>query len=214
MKKLITTLALCVGTAAFAQQKQDAPSQHQTPSPEMEKKMDTGIDATEVGPAIGNTAKKAVGAQTEDEGTFKMDKAMSLSGTMKDATADGVSIARQGLPDADLDVRDKTVLMLDGKKVKKTDEIPEGAQVRAKFQLEGQEAVALELRATSPKGAKKDVKKSETKEPGTGGSGTQEMKDDAQKAEDKAEQKGNDVKQDAKKTGEDVQNKADESLNK
>lgn len=157
MKKLITTLALCVGTAAFAQQKQDAPSQHQTPSPEMEKKMDTGIDATEVGPAIGNTAKKAVGAQTEDEGTFKMDKAMSLSGTMKDATADGVSIARQGLPDADLDVRHQTKVMLDGKKVAVKD-IPEGSQVRAKFQLEGHESVAVEINATSPKGEKKSNK--------------------------------------------------------
>ncbi|WP_241758945.1 hypothetical protein [Pyxidicoccus parkwayensis] len=197
MKKLVATLALCIGTAAFAQQKQDAPSQHQVPSPETEKKMETGVDATEVGPAIGNTAKKVVGAQTEDEGTFKMDKAMSLSGTMKDATADGVSIARTGLPDADLDVRDKTVLMLDGKKVEKTDQIPEGSAIRAKFQLEGQEAVALELRATSPKGAKKDVKKSEKKEPATGGSGTQEMKEDAQKAGDKAESTGKEMKQDA-----------------
>ena len=210
MKKLIATLALCIGTAAFAQETK-APSEKQVPGPDVEKKMDTGVDATQVGPAIGNTAKKVVGAQTEDEGTFKMDKAMSLSGTMKDATADGVSIARAGLPDADLDVRDKTVLMLDGKKVEKTDQIPEGASVRAKFQLEGQEVVALELRATSPKGAKKDVKK---KEPGTGGSGTQEMKEDAQKAEDKAEQKGNEVKQDAKKAGEDVHNEADETLNK
>jgi hypothetical protein len=208
MKKLIATLALCMGTAAFAQQ---APSKQQVPGPETEKKMETGVDATEVGPAIGNTAKKVVGAQTEDEGTFKMDKAMSLSGTMKDATADGVSIARTGLPDADLDVRDKTVLMLDGKKVEKTDQIPEGSQVRAKFQLEGQEVVALELRATSPKGTKKDVKK---KEPATGGSGTQEMKNDAQKAGDQAEMKGNEVKQDAQKAGEDVHNDVDESLNK
>jgi hypothetical protein len=196
MKKLIAALALCMGTAAFAQDAKpaEAPSQKQVPAPEVEKKLDTGIDATEVGPGIGKTAKKVVGAQTEDEGTFKMDKAMSLSGTMKDATADGVSIARTGLPDADLDVRDKTVLMLDGKKVKKTDEIPEGATVRAKFQLEGQEVVALELRATSPKGVKKDMKK----DPATGGSGTQELKDDAKKAEEKTEQKAKEVKQDAK----------------
>ena len=198
MKKLIATLALCMGTAAFAQQTPEAPSQKQVPAPEVEKKLDTGVDATEVGPGIGKTAKKVVGAQTEDEGTFKMDKALSLQGTMKDATADGVSLARAGLPDADLDVRDKTVLMLDGKKVEKTDQIPEGAQVRAKFQLEGQEVVALELRATSPKGAKKDVKKMEKKEPGTGGSGTEELKDDAQKAADKTEAKGKEMKQDAK----------------
>ncbi len=196
MKKLIATLALCMGTAAFAQTAKPAepPSQTQVPGPKVDKKLDTGVDATEVGPAIGNTAKKAVGAQTEDEGTFKMEHAMNLKGTMKDATADGVSIARPGLPDADLDVRDKTVLMLDGKKVEKTDQIPEGSSVRAKFQLEGQEVVALELRATSPKGAKKDVKK----DPATGGSGTQEVKEDVKKAGEKTEQKAKDVEQDVK----------------
>jgi len=176
MKKLIATLVLCMGTATFAQDaKPEQPSKKQIPAPEVEKKHDTGIDATEVGPGIGKAAKGAVGIQTEDEGTFKMQHAMNLQGTMKDATADGVSIARPGLPDADLDVREKTVLMLDGKKVEKTDQIPEGAQVRAKFQLEGQEVVALELRATSPKGVKKDAKKMEKKDPATGGAGTQEL---------------------------------------
>ncbi|WP_246357298.1 hypothetical protein [Pyxidicoccus fallax] len=196
MKKFIATLALCVGTAAFAQgaEQKKPPSESQVPGPDVEKRLDTGIDATEVGPGIGGAAKDAVGIQTEDEGTFKKEHAMNLRGTLKDATADGVSIARPGLPDADLDVRDKTVLMLDGKKVSKTDEIPEGSQVRAKFQLEGQEVVAVELRATSPKGAKKDVKKQ-----GTGGSGTEELKEDAKKAEQKTEQKADEVKDEAKK---------------
>lgn len=201
MKKLIATLALCIGTAAFAQDaQQEQPSKQQIPGPKTEKKLDTGIDATEVGPGIGKAAKKVTGVQTEDEGTFKMEHAMNLRGTLKDATADGVSISRPGLPDADLDVRDKTVLMLDGKKVAKTDEIPEGAQVRAKFQLEGQEVVALELRATSPKGLKKDPKKLEKKEePATGGSGMQELEKDAEKAGDKAEKKGEELKDDANK---------------
>ena len=61
MKKLVATLALCIGTAAFAQQAKP-PSEKQVPGPEVEKKMDTGVDATQVGPAIGNTAKKVVGA--------------------------------------------------------------------------------------------------------------------------------------------------------
>lgn len=197
MKKLIATLALCIGTAAFAQDAaQQQPSKNQFPGEKTEKKLDTGIDATEVGPGIGKTAKQAVGVQTEDEGTFKMQHAMNLRGTLKDATADGVSISRPGLPDADLDVRDKTVLMLDGKKVEKTDMIPEGAQVRAKFQLEGQEVVALELRATSPKGVKKDMKKTE---PATGGSGKTELEQDAEKAADKTEKKAEEMKDDANK---------------
>ncbi|HZI12814.1 MAG TPA: hypothetical protein VE153_20700 [Myxococcus sp.] len=201
MKKLIATLALCIGTAAFAQDaEQKQPSKNQFPGEKIEKKLDTGVDATEVGPGIGKTAKKVVGAQTEDEGTFKMEHAMNLRGTLKDATMDGVSIERPGLPVADLDVRDKTKLMLDGKKIDKVDQIPEGAQVRAKFQLEGQEVVALELRATSPKGVKKDAKKVEKKdEPATGGSGAQELEKDAEKAADKTEKKAEELKDDANK---------------
>jgi hypothetical protein len=201
MKKLIATLALCLGTAAFAQDAaQQQPSKNQFPGEKTEKKLDTGIDATEVGPGIGKAAKKVTGVQTEDEGTFKMEHALNLRGTLKDATADGVSLARQGLPDADLDVRDNTKLFLDGKKVEKTDMIPEGAQVRAKFQLEGQEVVALELRATSPKGAKKDMKKAEKKEePATGGSGAQELEKDAEKAADKTGKKAEELKDDANK---------------
>ena len=69
----------------------------------------------------------------------------------------GITLARQGLPDADLDVRDQTKVMLDGKKVE-LKAIPEGAQVRAKFQLEGEQPVAVEINAKSPKGTKKTTR--------------------------------------------------------
>ncbi|WP_426755575.1 hypothetical protein [Myxococcus sp. Y35] len=163
MKKLIATLALCVGSAAFAQQ-QEQPSKTQVPRPGTEKS--TGVDATEVGPAIGKAARDVTGGGTTKEGTFKLDKALSLQGTLKDADDDSVNLSRPGLPDAELDVRKETVLMLDGQKISKADQIPEGATVRARFQLEGDDSVAVELRATSPKGTQKQQQ-------GTGGAGTQ-----------------------------------------
>jgi hypothetical protein len=163
MKKLVAALVFTLGTAAFAQQ--DA-QQNQNPQAVEEQKRNegrqigTGIDATEVDKGVKDavgTAKDAVGLDSAKEGTFKKDKAFTMNGTLQGAAFDGITIARQGLPSADLDVRKETTVMLDGKKVE-VGAIPEGAQIRARFQLEGEEVVAVEINATSPKGAKKSNK--------------------------------------------------------
>ncbi|RYZ41945.1 MAG: hypothetical protein EOO71_09900 [Myxococcaceae bacterium] len=165
MKKLIVAAVMCLGTAAFAQSATGTPSNPapSAPSDRQLKGPSTGVEAQEVGPAIGNTAKKVVGADTDKDkaakaagtGAWKMKDAYSLSGTVTSPDGDDVTIARTGdLPAVKLDVRDQTVVTLDGKTVKAS-ELPEGASVRAKFQLEGDDSVALELKATSPKGAMK-----------------------------------------------------------
>ncbi|HEX5750238.1 MAG TPA: hypothetical protein VFZ09_28665 [Archangium sp.] len=164
MKKLLAALVFTLSTAALAQA-DDTQAQKNTQAVEENQKNDTsrvktGLDATEVAPAIKDTVKKAeakVGLDTNKDGTFKADKAFSVNGTVKGEAKEGITLARQGLPDANLDVRDQTKVMLDGKKVE-IGAIPEGAQVRAKFQLEGQEPVAVEIHATSPKGVKKSNK--------------------------------------------------------
>lgn len=164
MKKLLTALALTLSTAVAAQQanedmkQQDTNTQNTQAQDEQKRnegrRIRSGVDATEVGPGM----RDVVGIDTAKEGTFKKDKAFSLNGTMKSAMLGGITIARQGLPDANLDVRKETQVMLDGKKVE-LKAIPEGAQVRAQFQLEGEETVAVAINATSPKGTKKDMKK-------------------------------------------------------
>jgi hypothetical protein len=160
MKKLLTALALTLSTAVVAQQANDNMKQDNTntqtqqdPKRNEGRRIGTGVDATEVGPGM----RDVVGLDTAKEGTFKKDKAFSLNGTVKGAMLGGITIARQGLPDANLDVRNETQVMLDGKKVN-VDAIPEGAQVRAQFQLEGEETVAVAINATSPKGTKKNMK--------------------------------------------------------
>ncbi|MFL5347640.1 MAG: hypothetical protein ACJ8AT_22870 [Hyalangium sp.] len=223
MKKLIAALAICVGTAAFAndtttndkvqkeQQAQQAKkrdaTQVFTQKPgdslkESQQGANEGVDATQVGPTISKKFKDITGVQTESEGTFKSAQAFTIKGTIKDKTTEGVTIERPGLPAADLDIRDKTALWLDGKKVKK-DALPEGAQVRAKFQLEGQDIVAVELRAVSPRGTStkstdKTMKHDTVNDNGTGGAG---LKNDARDT-------GNDVKNGAKDVGSDIKNGA------
>ncbi|HEY0092924.1 MAG TPA: hypothetical protein VGB96_01310, partial [Archangium sp.] len=144
MKKLLTALVLTLSTAALAQtdatQNTQAQQEQERNDPARVK---TGMDASEVAPAIKDKvddARAAVGLDTEKDGTFKTDKAFTVNGTLKGEAMGGVTLARQGLPDADLDVRDQTKVMLDGKKVE-LKAIPEGAQVRAKFQLEGEQPV-------------------------------------------------------------------------
>jgi hypothetical protein len=244
MKKLIAALAICVGTAAFANETPDKVQKAQqeqsskkrdatqvfTQKPgdsikEAKRDANEGIDATEVGPAIGNAAKDvgkaakdAVGVQSENEGTFKVAQSFNMRGTLKDRTMEGVTIERPGLPAADLDVRDKTAVWLDGKKVKGVEAIPEGAQVRAKFQLEGQDIVAVELRATSStkatktpaaKPIKKDTLKNEPVDTGaTGGSGT--LRDDVNEVESDVKEGAKDMKHDVKEGV----NEAESDINK
>jgi hypothetical protein len=164
MKKLIAVLAFTLGTAAFAQQDEANKNQKTQAQEEQERTegrhITTGLDASEVGPTVAKEvgkAENAVGIETAKEGTFKKEKAFTMNGTLKGSAGDGITLARQGLPNADLDVRKETQVMLDGKKVE-VGSIPEGAQVRVRFQLEGEEIVAVELNATSPKGTKKSTK--------------------------------------------------------
>ncbi|ADO68655.1 hypothetical protein [Stigmatella aurantiaca] len=172
MKKLIAALVVCVGTTAFAgdaaqkvQAEQKAQNEKtrdatqvftQQPGSSIEDaKRDShqGINATEVGPKISKTAKDITGHHS-DKSTLKAMGAFDLQGIISKRSDDEVTIARQGLPSAELDVRNETAVWLDGKQVK-ADSLPEGAQVRAKFQLDGDNAVAVELRATSAKGTLK-----------------------------------------------------------
>lgn len=159
MKKLMLAAALTLGGVAFAT---EAANDDLSKRPQ-ERASDTSakVDATEVGPAIGEAAKdvgQTVGLETEKDGTFKVSKAFDIKGKLEDPSMGRVTIAREGLPDASLDLRDETIVMLDGKKVEAS-ALPEGAEVRAKFQLEGKESVALKLEAKSPKDDKKPLKK-------------------------------------------------------
>ncbi|SET95468.1 hypothetical protein [Stigmatella erecta] len=167
MKKLIAALVVCVGTTAFAAQEGQSDKPHpgtglnatevlpQKPGSSIEKAerdADKGLDATEVGPRISKGAKDLTGQDSDKtvkaDKTLKATGAFDIKGTIASRSDDGITLERPGLPAAELDVRDETAVWLNGKKVK-ADALPEGAQVRAKFQIDGDDIVAVELRATS-----------------------------------------------------------------
>lgn len=168
MKKLLAAVVLLGGGVAFAQ-----------------------IDATEVGPElkeetkeIGQTARENVkelgqqaGVATADEGTFKAKRAFTLNGELAEGGSGEVTVTRQGLPDAVLDIRDQTMVKIDGKKADAS-KLEDGMKVKAWFQLEGEETVAVRIDAKSMK-----------KDKAVGGAGKAGMKDDKKADEWKADDK-------------------------
>ncbi|MCP3104785.1 hypothetical protein LZ198_38565 [Myxococcus sp. K15C18031901] len=150
MKKLIATLALGLGTAAFAQSaQQEPPPPSQSQVPKAEQRVGTGVDASEVGRGLNGGAKEAAAVNGQND-PYQKRHALDIQGKVTKADKDKVTIARTDLPDAKLDVKAQTAVTLDGKKIR-ADQIPEGSAVRAKFQLDGDDPIAVELKATSPK---------------------------------------------------------------
>jgi hypothetical protein len=136
MKRILAAAMLMAATAAFAQ-----------------------VDATEVGPElreeakeIGSTAKENVKELEQqadviatDGKTYETD-AFEMKGKVERATRERLTLQREGLPQASLDIRNETEVLLDGKKVKAS-ELKEGMDIRAHFQIEGREPVAVKIEA-------------------------------------------------------------------
>lgn len=160
MKKLLTALVLTLSSAALAQ----TAAPQNTQAEEQNKKNDTsrietGVEATDVLPDLSGAKAQKQDEKPTDAALMNKTHAFKVNGILKGSAMGDITLSRQDLklPDVDLDVRDQTKVMLDGKKVAVGD-IPEGAQVRASFQIDGDDAVAVEINATSPKGTKKTTK--------------------------------------------------------
>jgi hypothetical protein len=186
------------------------------------------VDASEVGPKAKETAQnvkegakqnakewgKQAGLATEDQGTFNPAKAFEMKGTIKDAGPEEITIARPGLPPASLDIRDKTKVMIDGKPAKASD-LQEGAPVRAKFQVEGEETVAVVVRAqkapasggAGAAGSSGESAEEKTKEAGK--SAEEKAKGAGKSAEEKTKEAGQDARDTANKASDDAQKEMD-----
>jgi hypothetical protein len=74
--------------------------------------------------------------------------AYNIEGTVSKADKNSLTLERPGLPPAQLDIKDRTAVLVDGQRVS-TITIPEGSMVRAQFQLEGDKPVALRILVSS-----------------------------------------------------------------
>jgi hypothetical protein len=135
MKTLLAALVVTLSTLALAGQPPAT-----TAAPDM--------SATEAGPSMGATT---IGTGTSNASPeMKSTKSYNAQGTVKTVSADSLVLARPHRKDSSLEIRPDTIVMLDDKKVDAS-ALPEGSQVRARFQREGQKLIAVEIDATSPK---------------------------------------------------------------
>lgn len=75
-------------------------------------------------------------------------QAYSMEGTVSKTSGSSVNLVRRGLPTAELAVRAGTAVTLDGH-ASAVKDLPEGASVRADFQLDGAQPVAVRVVASS-----------------------------------------------------------------
>lgn len=73
-----------------------------------------------------------------------------VDGTVKSVDDDDLKIERAGMPDIELDVRRDTTIKRDGQQVQ-LEQLKEGDEIRAQFEVYGDNPVALELDAKSKK---------------------------------------------------------------
>ncbi len=115
-----------------------------------------GVDASEVGSEVEkgwDKTKESVGmggSGAVDQKAAMLSNAptFNISGDVAEARGGSISVQRPALPPAKLDVKDFTKITLDGKPVE-AKYLPRGARIQARFQLDGDNPVALTIQARS-----------------------------------------------------------------
>lgn len=118
-----------------------------------------GVDASQVGSEVEkgwDKTKESVGmggsgAVDQKAAMLSNEPTFNISGEVAEAKGGSISVQRTALPPAKLDVKDFTRITLDGKPVE-AKYIPRGARIQARFQLDGDNPVALSIQARSAVG--------------------------------------------------------------
>ena len=85
------------------------------------------------------------------------EKSFDMQGMVSQRRRDEITLARTGLPPAALKITKRTVVTFDGKAVD-VRALPKGAEVQAKFQMVGDEPIALRVDAIPPGAMQKGIK--------------------------------------------------------
>lgn len=115
-----------------------------------------GVDASQVGTEVEkgwDKTKESVGmggsgAADQKAAMLSNEPTFNISGEIEEARGGSISVQRPALPPAKLDVKDFTKITLDGKPVE-AKYLPRGARIQARFQLDGDDPVALSIQARS-----------------------------------------------------------------
>ena len=145
MKKLLTAVMLFAAPAAFAQ----------TDASDVESKMKENAQKVE-NAARGGTKQEREQKKLKEQAMFeKGSEAFEVDGTVRKVERNKITLSRKDLPDVKLEIEDQTKIQVDGQQVtagQLKDRLRMGDQVQARFQLDGDEPVALELKAQKSQG--------------------------------------------------------------
>jgi len=146
---------------ASKQQKANEPGRTQT-SKEMraQERADKAPTSQEGGRAQSSQAQNQ--REEKKHPLFEGKKNFDVDGKVTQASADRITIERDDLPAATLHVSPNTKIELDGKQVS-AQELTRGQDVKASFNLQGEKAEAVEIKAQRT-GAQKDQQKDHQKE--------------------------------------------------
>ncbi len=89
----------------------------------------------------------AFASPPSDPAFYQEKGAFEISGTISKVESDEIEIARDGLPDAELEIsKQHTKITVNGKPGQAS-QLTKGTPVRAKFQLDGDDIVAISIEA-------------------------------------------------------------------
>lgn len=154
---------------------QPAPEMPQPAEPGIEQPGELGQFETEPGVEVRTAQEEHQQVQQQSRQLFQGKvKTWDLEGTVTsvDPTRHEITIQRENLPDAHLALVDDTKITLDGKQAT-MQELQEGAEVRAKFQLAEGTPVAVSLDAKPSKEQKKMQEQPMPQDSGSMGGGMQ-----------------------------------------
>ncbi|MHB8877575.1 MAG: hypothetical protein ACYC8T_28115 [Myxococcaceae bacterium] len=83
---------------------------------------------------------------SKSQGLYQESQAFEIEGTVAKKSKNSVTITRENLPPANLKIHEQTQITLNGQKVN-ANSLSEGTQVRARFQLDNDQPVAVTIEA-------------------------------------------------------------------
>lgn len=94
----------------------------------------------------------ALASPPKDPSFYQSSPGWEVNGTVKKVKKDEITIVRQGMPDAEMDVSEAhTTVIIDGRQGKVTD-LKKGTNVLASFQIDGDNLVAVRIEGSSAPG--------------------------------------------------------------
>ena len=107
-----------------------------------------GVDASQVGSEVEKGWDTMTGQVNQKGAMLSNEPTFTISGNVEEARGGSITLQRHALPTAKLDIKDFTRVTLDGKPVE-AKYVPRGAHISARFQLDGDNPVALSIQARS-----------------------------------------------------------------